>query len=540
MKNLLFIIFVLFLSFNLQSQTVKEIKFATSTNTENPQYDIQYDKLTGSYLYSEYDTTIKKSKFISNKGNSGYYDNCNGYFAAFNSKGDYFGISNTYAEDYRNDKSHLISNGKELATYDYIDRLTIVNDILYFVARKNEKSLLVKVNTTTKEFTNGKEYNEILLLNLKQVLTHEPEFELGFSKDGKEFYIAKDNDKMFLVIGGIEQEKFDEISPFNVTFDRKEEISYVATNYAVDGNESFVIQGSKRYNTFPAINELKFTKDNIPVYGISEDPENSYYTKTYVKGNTPGKYHNAGVYGLNYTPDGKLYYIATDSTEDGKYSSRLVIESVEGKPYGVIYNVKFTEDGKQLFITTRNDKEVLIFDGKEISGDYSYIFGLSISPNNKIGFVAMTYGNKELGTEDSYDVYADGKKFGPYKNVPYGSMEGYFETITFNSDDEYAFSASESNPADKENEYFRIISNKFNNLGLYDYISDLASYEEDFYYMTSESKGNFVFNYYIYKNAKKITFPYQAILNYVLNKEEGFISFIGFRNGSYYFITIEL
>lgn len=541
MKKLILVTIILFFTGTLYPQDIKEYPFLKAENEEFPQYDMRYDKSTGIYVYTHYDTTIKKTKFVSNKGDSKYYDYCLTYNVQFNSKGDYFGTGNTYSEDYTNDKTHLITNGKELQTYSYIDQFIIKDDILFIIAKKDNKSAFIKYNTITRKFEYEKIYDEINLVYLLEEQYGEPYFELGFTKDGKEYFAVKNDGKSFLVIGGSEQEKFDEINPFGVAMDKKGNITYIATQVTDGIKESFVIQGSKRYKSFPAINEyIRFTKDNIPVYGISDDTTYSYFTKQYVTGNIPGKSYNAGVWGLGNTPSGKIYYIASDSTPSGDYSSRIVIDGIEGKPFEAVYNLQFTKDDKPLFIIIRDQMEVLIYDNREIGSEYNYIFGVTVSPDNKIGYVGAISGDDETGTPSRYFVIIDGKRHGPYFSVPYGSMEGYFEFITFNEDDDYAFAASDEASKTYDDQKFTVYSNKFKATGSFSYVNEIHSYNNDFYYSTTTDLNEKDTEYNIYKNDRKIAGGYSSMMNYLFDKENGKITFLAYKNNTYMYVEIEL
>ncbi|MBN1633709.1 MAG: hypothetical protein JW917_06055 [Ignavibacteria bacterium] len=541
MKKLLFVIvFFIFCGISI-SQTVNESPFLEAGYQEYPQYDMRYDKTTGTYVYTYYDTTINKSMFLSNKGNSKYYDYCGAYNVQFNSKGDYFGTGSTFAEDYANDKTHIIANGIELRTYSYIDPIIIKDDILYVIAKNDNKSVFVKYNTMTKKFEYEKTYDEINLVYLSEEIYTEPYFELGFTKDGKEYFAAKDNNKQFLVIGGIEQEKFDEINPYGVTPDKIGEITYIATKITDDIRESFVIQGTKRYRSFPSIIEyIRFTNDNIPVYGISDDTTYSYFTKQYVTGNNPMKSYNAGVWGLDNTPSGKIFYIASDSTADGKYTSRLVIDGIEGKSYDAVYNVRFDNKDKPVFIVTKNQMEVLVYDNEEIGTEYNYIFGLTISPDGNIGYIGTISGDEGAKIPERYFVIIDGKRYGPFLSVPYGLMEGFFEAITFNESGNYAFAATDEKSKTYDNQKFTVYSNKFNSPGSFNYVNEIIAYNNDFYYSTASELSETVTEYNIFKNGNKIAGGYTALMDYKLDKENGIITFIGVKNYNYMYVEIKL
>lgn len=540
MKKLILLIYFLFLAGNVFSQNVKELEIINPVTNEEPQYDFRYDKLTGTYVYTLYDTTINKSMFISNKGNSRYYDYCGAYNIQFNSEGDYFGLSNTYYEDYKNDKNHLISNGSELMTFSYIEQLVIKNDILYIISKADEKSMFLKYNTLTKKLEYEKIYDEINLVYIPDVQYGEPVFELGFTKEGEEYFAAKNDNKSFLVIGGKEQEKFDEINPFGVVTDKAGVITYIATKITDEIRESFVIQGTKKYRSFPAIIEfIKFTNDNIPVYGISDDTAYSYFTKQYVTGNTQGKSYNAGVWGLGNTPSGKIYYIATDSTSSGKYSSRIVIDGVEGKTYDAVYNLRFTKNDEPVFIITENQMEVLVHNDNEIGTEFNYIFGVTISPNDKIGYVGVI-SSDDTSIPERYFFVIDGKRYGPFISVPYGMMEGFFEMITFNDFDDYAFAATDEQTRNYENQKFTLYSNKFDAPGSFSYVNEIYTDGIDFYYTTATGINETETVYDVYKNDRKIAGGYTLMTNFNFDKENKKISCIGFKKGAYYYIEIEL
>ena len=541
MKNFLFVIIVLFFTGSLLAQNVKETPFLKTKNNEFPQYDMCYDKITGTYVYTYNDTTLNKTKFLSNKGNSKNYDYCGVYNVQFNSKGDYFGTASNFSEDYKNDKTHLIANGTELRTFSYIDQIIIKNDILYIISKEDDKSSFIKYNTITKKVDYEKIYDEINLVYLPEEQFDEPVFELGFTEDGKEYFAARNDNKSFLVIGGEETEKFDEINPFGVALDRNNTITYIATNITDEIRESFVIQGTKRYKSFPAITDyIKFTADNIPVYGINDDTTYSYFAKQYVTGNIPGKSYNAGVWGLGNTPSGNIYYIATDSAPSGKYTSRVVINGVEGKTYDAVYNLKFTDDDKPVFIATKNQMEFLVYDDKEIGSGYNYISGVTISPDNKIGYVGTISGDNKMKIPDRIFVIVDGERKGPFTSVPYGMMEGYFEAITFNENGDYAFAVTDETLTTPDKYIFTVYSNKFKSPGSFSYVNEIYSFNNDFYYSASNDINENDTEYNIYKNNRKIAGGYTALMDFTLDKENGKITYIGFKNDAYYYVEIDL
>src|SRR4030095_15582696 len=206
MKNICFLTALILVVFTSYSQ-----KLITTINTGNKVegYNFKYDVKSGSFLYTDYDTTAKKNIIMTSKGNSKQYDYSGGYNGVFDSDGNayYYAYSNVTDTTY---KYYMLKNGDEVASFDYIgDGWSLNNDMLYFNAKEEGKSFLVSYNTKTGETSRGKKYDELYLVYFpKTFYEDEPIGLLGFTKDGKPYYAAVEGDSKFLVIGDNEQKRY--------------------------------------------------------------------------------------------------------------------------------------------------------------------------------------------------------------------------------------------------------------------------------------------------------------------------------------------
>ncbi len=533
MKKIIFIIFAFLFIKSVFSQKIIETEFMSFDDEKIEMYNLYYNEATNTYVYTEYDGT-ENYYLISNKGNSRRYNFISTYDIKFDKKGNYYVIANKNQPGTEDYKYYFLVNGIEKAEFEFIwYSLFMNNDIIYFIAEQDSLKFLVSYNTNTNKFNYGKKYKQITLSKIDEKYKYEPYFEIGFTKEGEPYYIAEDDNYSFLVIGNKEQKKYNGIRDNQTFEDLKGNICYNAI--IIEGEKQYgcFVQGRKEFKRFTStLNPVIFKPDNTPVYVGSNDEYNEYTSQFIIEGETPGKVYNGYIYNLVLTPGEKIAYIATDSTPEGKYYSRVVINGKEGKKYDNIYQLKFLEDDTPVYIAAQADKELLVIGNKEYNYGYNSIINMSISPKNTVVFLGMISSNDNNQKEEYY-IHIGDKKFGPYFNIPYAYTEGMVDFVTFNEKGNFAFIIF------NENEQYTIISDYFK-CDYYQTLWDFNSYKNDFYYIAGIPSGDEKISYQLYKNGKAISNSYDNYSYYSFNEEKGQISFIGLQGNKVYYVKVDL
>jgi hypothetical protein len=129
-------------------------------------------------------------------------------------------------------------------------------------------------------------------------------------------------------------------------------------------------------------------------------------------------------------------------------------------------------------------------------------------------------------------VFGD-KVLGPYYDYSY-EYEMNYDNIVFDKSGSYAFIASDEAGSNAETIHYKVFTDKWSS-DPFGIIQNLHMYDKNVYYLTftDEPQTNA-----FYKNQKKISKDYKSILN--LKYDDDKVTFIGNRDDSYYFVTIEL
>ena len=314
MKKFIFLLIIVPLC--VLSQTVNEKSLFRFDNLPNVQaYSLKFDEKTGTYLYSDYDTTTKKTTIYSNKGNSVTYDYADYYDAVIDGDGNYY----TVVYNNITDSTYvyfILKNGKEIAKYDYINTFwKEKNGLIYFQSKDGDKSYLNTFDISTGNISKGKAYDDVVLCSFPPVMGEgdEEEGELGFTNDGKPYYIAKLNNEAFVVIGTEEQKHYSDIDAYSFKTDPSGNFCYAAKDNGVfyNAGNSFVVQGSKEYKKFDYINSpIIFDQTGTAVYVGSDSAESTTPQRVMIGDKEASKTYDGGLYNVQFSPDKKLYFIA--------------------------------------------------------------------------------------------------------------------------------------------------------------------------------------------------------------------------------------
>jgi hypothetical protein len=545
MKKLFVLLFVLFLGTAIQAQDIKEKKLFDGLQT--PSYslwDFRYDVKTGTYVYSPYDTVLLKTKIISNKGNSDSFTNISSYDALFDKNGNYYVI----ASNAINDTTYtffFVKNGKVLKQYNNITYpLTIGNDGVYFLANEVGNDFRVKYNFNSDNFEYGNKYDTIYLSNMNtQSGEGEPNYSFGMTKNGEDYYIACKDGKQMLVVGNTEMKAYDEIASRFTQEDSLGNIYYIGKNIVGGKNQYCLVKGDKEFKTFPYVSPpLVFDKDNNPIYCAS-DEEVEYPSSQYiVKGNDViSRTFSKGIYETAFSPSGKIAYVGADTLPDGTYTNTLYIDRNEYAKSSSISGIMFNNNEIPYYSSMDKDNNSYLVEGtKTISDKYSYIYDVKFLNNNKISYMGTIYGDYEKNIPNkTYYVFGN-KKYGPYPEV--ANYEGQARNNMTNDKGDYAYVATKSIPL-KGEEYpltkYYVVCNDWKSEQC-DFISDLSSYKNDFYYLssTADDKGNS--EYVLYKNDEKLVKGYDVITNINIDKSKGVLTFLGQKKNKAYLVEIKL
>ena len=546
MRKLLVLLLVLFIGSTLNAQDIKEKKIFEGLNNQSYSlYDFRYDVKTGSYVYSPYDTVKLKSNIISNKGNSEYYSGIYSYDVIFDKSGNYYAIATNNVNDNASNY-FFVKNGKALKQFNNITfPISLRDDGVYFMANDGVKDFRVKYNIYSGEFEYGNKYDTIYLSAMKPLGGEgEPSYVLGVTKDGKDYYIACKDQKQMLVVGGTEMKAYDEIYNRNTYEDSLGNIYYIAREFANGKNSYFLVCGEKEFKKFTFVSPpLEFDKDNNPVYCASNEEEEYPMSSFVVKGNDViSRTFNRGVYEITFTPSGKVAFVGADTLQDGSYTNSLFVDGKEVVTNASIIGVMFNKSDVPYYSSMDKDNNTYLMEGtKVISDKYSYIYDVKFSKSDKILYLGTIYGDYEKNIPNkSYYVYGT-KKYGPYEEI--GNYEGQTNTNSVvNEKGELALVATKSIKV-KGEEYPLIksylVANDWKS-DEFNYISNLSTYKNDFYYLAgnTDSKGND--RNLLYKNGDALTSDYDVIAELNIDTVKGVVTFLAQKKTKVYYVEIKL
>lgn len=547
MKKILTVFVLLLLTLSLNAQTVKEKKVYSGLKPNAyTLYDFSYDDKSGTYIYAPFDTVKLKTKIFSSKGNSAEYDYFQIFDAAYDKSGNYYviGINNTDVEKGISD-NYLLRNGKEIFKSSNLSYpLTKREDGLYFIAKENGYDVRVKYNYYTNQLEYGNKYDTIFLASVNNLTGGgEPTYQIGFTKTGKEYYVASKNGKHHFIIGDTESKPYDEIQYYNTYEDNTGNICFVAKQIVNGKNQYFLVQGDKEYKKFANINyNVVFDNLNVPYYSASENYDEEYTQDGFlVKGDEKiSRNFLRGIYDISFTPGGKLVYTGSDTLPDGTSKTILFIDGAEYTSASSIWGISFYNDDTPFYYSSDASGNSTLYKGKtKISDTYSYINEFSVNKSGLISFVGTTYGDYDKNIPNkSYYVIGD-KKFGPIEDYIVGEYEPNFLEVTDNGN--YAYTSAETKKGkDGEIQYRYSIVGKDWKSPKYDYINELMSYKNDFYFIGLNYNANGQTESSFFKNGEEIVDDYEAIYNVKMDKEKGVITFLAQKGKEVYFVEIKL
>lgn len=545
MKILTSTIFFLFSSY-LSAQTISEKMIANLQDIDNiDSYSFHYDAQSGTYIYSYFDTTSKKSSIYSNKGNSEEFDFIYNYTVIFDSKGNYYVVAGNDlgASVYSN---ILLKNGQYLAEYKIIrDGWRIKDDKLYYAATRDTQNFFITYDIALNSFTEFGPYDEIELVYYPEELVEgEPVGEVGFTQEGAPYYLAGKNNENFIVIGKTELKHYADIEAYTVTLDKKGQFTYFAKSsgkfYEEKGN-TFLVQGDKEYKKFDYLYvPILFTKDNEPVY-ISMDSVAGKYIHRVMTGNKEGKAYDGGTYNLMFTQSGKLAYIAYSQIpgEENVFNTYIVLNGKEIASYRNLYNLSFF-DNKPLFTASNDDLNYfVVYGSKKMSESYPHISYNTILPDGELGYIALYWGDYERKIPDKVYVFLGDEKFGPFEGVMILDWKKS-DYITADNEGNHAFLTQKC--IDQTNYIYKqkLYANKFRSKE-YSYIEHVNLYNGKFYYFGGDyNPQTSISKYEFFCDKKLLSNVYEGIVDFNLDSEKGKIKFIGLKGKKFYLVDVTL
>jgi hypothetical protein len=509
-------------------------------------YSFKYDKPGGTYVYVYYDETAQKYTAFSNKGNSRLYSSIMDYMIIIDENGDYYLIADDVVDSVYT--YYVLKNGSEIASFDYIDVSWSERDgIIYFVCKENDRWFLAEYGISTGKITRDKSYDEIYLVSYDEdVYEGEPVGELGFSRDGKPYYLASRSNEKFLVIGGVEQKHYSDIENFSVVEDNNGVLTYFARDegkfYDRKGS-TFLVQGDKEFKKYDYLYmPIIFDRNNTPVFIAGDSSANYIYPQRVVIGNDEGKSYSGGISYLQHTPSGKLAYVASIllDPEKSEYKSFLVIDGKEGKTYNYISYLNFLPDGTPLYSASYGyDKSVIITGTKEKKVELPNVVDLRVLANGKLAYVESAYGNYEKKQKDRYVVHIGDEEFGPFDGMQflYGEQGSY---IISDKDGNYVFIASYLKDFKSylyENVLYtgKGISKKF------DYFENVELFKGKPLYVASKmtDRKNYIYEYVLYYDDKQVGPVYNAISDFEFEEVSRKVSFTGLKGKDFYSVEVK-
>ena len=543
---LIFAIICITFSGGVFSQTINQklITGIPSTFGQVDAYSLKYDAATGGWVYAAYDTTTSKFTIITPKGNSKPFNYAMTYNAVFDAEGNSYLIGSENITDtvYR---YSVLKNNEVIAEYDYIaDGWVIKDNTLYFAAQDVGKHYMIKYDTKTGQTSKGKAYDEIRLAYTPDGYSEgEPVGYIGFTKSGSIYYIASLANETFLVIGDTEQKHYSDITWYDLKFNSKDEPCYIAKSqgkfYEQRGN-TFVVKGSEEYKMFDWIyGPLDFDNSGNPLY-VGQDSTGEYkYRSTLMRGAEAINTIEGSIYNFAFTPQGKLYYIAsgekTGKNGETTWHSSLVIDGKKGKEYSSVSSPVFGSKGELMFVASdKNNKYFVVYDNEIISGLYDYISEAKFLPNGKIAYVGVKYGNYDKNIPDKSYVIIDDEEFGPYNTVNTADWKSNSIILTDDKGN-YAYMAGDLTDTKNYIYLYKVFSNKAESRD-FDNISDLKYVNGKLVYFAGnmKDKGTYLYDYSLYVENKKLGDTFSAYTDAVV--KEGVMTFIASKGNEIYYV----
>jgi hypothetical protein len=548
MRKFAILISLLFIILTVSSQ-----KLITAINSSNrvEGYFFKYDRSSGSYVYNDYDSTKKKNVLITSKGNSAEYDFEMAYNTLFDKNGNsYTAVYNKYQDSLY--KYFLLKNNSEIASYDFMgDGWDINNGMIYFYAKDAGKYYFITYNTSNGEISKGKSYDEIFLANFtEQYYEGEPQGKIGYTNDGRPFYLASNNGEKFFVFGTEEQKHYADIDWYMTKKDNNGDLVYFAKSegtFYVERGNAFLVQGKKEYRSFDYVSgPVMFDKNNNPVYTAS-DSLKDYNSRTRIMiGNKEGESFTGNIYEYKLTPSGKLAYVVSkikgySGGEDPIYENFLVIDGEEGRHYNSLSNVTFSERDVPAFTASDKSNKYFIVKGdKIISEKYDNIYDYTFMKDGSLAYIGNNFGNYDKQIPDKNFVTIFGKKYGPFEFVTMADYNAG-KYIVKDANDNFAFITGKLvNPQDYIYKY-KVTARDWESEP-YDAIDMANIYNGKVVYVCGETYDRTTYSskYKLFIDNKAAAEGYDNIIDPVYDKQAGTLSFIGCKDKSFYLLEFKM
>lgn len=545
MKKIFFVL--LLIPVFTYSQSISEkslLKFGNLTSTGDGN-SIKIDDKSGTYLYQDYDSVSQKDILFSNKGNSGSYSYIDYYNALFDADGNYYVIADNNLTD-TTYSYYILKNGKEIATYNEVNMGWLMNhNKIYFICKDKDKSYLVVYDPATGNFSKGNEYDDVQPCSYPvNSMGDEPQATVGFTRDGEPFYVAKQNNEAFLVIGTKEQKHYADIDAYTVTLDSiSGKFIYAAKSSGqfYNAGNSFTVMGDKEYKKFDYIYSPFYIDpaSGDPVYIAADSLPDSTPQRVMIGDREASKTYSGGLYNLGFTQSGKMYFVASEMKSNNTYYSYVVFDGKEGKKYQSIGIMKVLPGDKLIYTANKSDKEaVIVNDNKEIETDYSSVLDVSMV-GSKLAYVQGNYGDYSKKIKDEFYVQIGEDEFGPYNTVSTINLGG-MDYILSDKSGNYAYIGQRLTNF-KDYIYKSSLYSNSDESKEYDMIENIALVNGKPLYTASYStdKTDYIYKYRIYYGNKTIGAEYDAINNYNYDGAGKLATFTGIRNKEVFHVEIK-
>jgi len=533
----------------LYSQAVSEkpiVKFPPNAQLDG--YNFKFDPASSSYFYVQYDSGENQYSIIGNRGNSERYGYISAYNGLFDSRGNYYMSASNNITD-TTYTYFLLKNGKETGKFDMInENWKFKDDKIYFVCRDNNGTYLASYNTVNGSLTKGKAYDNITLVYYEQNYSEgEQEGELGFTKDGKTYYLATLGGEKFLVIGDAEQKHYSDIDYYNFQEDKEGQMTYFAKDkgkFYESAGDAFVVQGKKEYGKKCdyLYGPILFDKDNNPVY-ICGDSIKDIYPQRVVTGVKEGKTYSGGVYDIRYTPSGKLIYTASDVVDQKKniYRSFIVVEGKEGKKYNSVSSLTLVNTEVPLYAASKNVDESVIVNGtKEMETDYPNITAVQLMPDGSTAYIGAIYGDYKKRIKDKFFAVIHGDELGPYDGMVILNYENGTYILADNAGN-YAYVIMNIKNLTDYVTTQQLVTPRYESKD-FEGIDNTAFYKGKVLWTASRivNRESYTYNYQVYYDNKPIGRKYDYIGDFKSDDKTGKVSFIGMTGNEFFTVEIQL
>lgn len=537
---------------SVSAQTPNEKLLATipPSSYSTDAYSFKYNPTTGAWVYGSYDTTSRFYTLVTSKGNSKPMS----FLMQYNTIFDYDGNSYTIVGDYVNDTSSTYSILKNneptsVSGYSFIsDGWAEKNGVIYFSAQKDAKNYFCTYDMKSGAVTESKPYDEVRLVYFPyNFVEGEPMGVVGFTKDGRAYYVASADNETFMVIGGVEQKHYSDISYYEVKMDNNDNPVYIAKDkgkmYEERGN-TFLVHGTNEYKKFDWIyGPLLLDNNNNPIY-VGQDSVGEYvYRSTIMRGSTEIKTYDGSIYSYMLAPNGKLAYIvsynATDPNDQTTGQSMIVFDGKESKKYSSIGMLEFSKNSELLYtVTDKKGKSQLISGSETASEKFDYFPGFGYLGDGSLYYVGTNYGNYETKKPDKNFVFIHDEKEGPYD---FTNTSDYTENKIVMSDKSgnFAYVAGRNTDYDNYIYKYNVYTNNWKSDD-FDVVTDtkVINGKVIFFGGNAKVKGDYNYNYRLYINNKPVGDTYSSITE-VKDNGSGTLSFLASRGDNIYMVEVK-